>query len=64
MAAKNHDDLVISMMTLAMRTTVTFSQKNMMVAKMMMAMASEKTRKPSSDAQDWKIVLELHISYV
>ena len=30
---------------------------------MMMAMASEKTRKPSSDAQDWKIVLELHISY-
>ena len=35
MAAKNHDNLVISMMTLA---TVTFSQKNMMVAKMMMLM--------------------------
>ena len=38
MATKKHDDLVINMMTLAMRTTVTFSQKNMMVAKMMMLM--------------------------
>ena len=33
---KNHDDLVISMMTLVMRTTATYSQYNMMVVKMMM----------------------------